>query len=367
MKNLPYLLPCFIPITMVAGFLRGESWPFRIVLLMFAVVTILDLLISYDGRNPAPQPGDAISRHLFSHLALWMWLPAQAAIVTFGLLTVTGKPLHWFGILTTIICVGMTGGMLSTPAAHELMHRPSRFERMLAEMQMSLLSYTHFCIEHAQGHHARVATPEDPATARIGESLYAFYPRAVLGGFASAWRIEAERLRRRNLSVASSHNRMVRGLLLVAAIYAGTAYFFGFMGILFFAAQSLVGFSIVEAFNYVQHYGLSRNKRTDGTYEKASHMHSWNSNHPVSNWLILNLGRHSDHHCHAGKDYSALRGLEHAPQLPTGLYGMWVLALFPPLWFDVMNPLAALYRVDSTSGLNAEPVEQAAVANERLE
>jgi len=343
-ENLPYLLPYFIPITMVIGFLQGESWPFRIVLLMFALVTILDLLIGDGARSAADEPSGAISRYFFRHFALWMWLPAQAAIVIFGLLTVTGKSIHWFEMLAIMLCIGMTGGMLSTPAAHELMHRRSRFERMLAEIQMSLLSYTHFCVEHVQGHHARVGTPEDPATARIGESLYAFYLRAILGSFASAWKMEADRLRRQNRSVASPRNRVVRGWLLVALIYVGVAYFFGVAGILFFLGQSVIGFSIVETFNYVQHYGLLRNKRADGRYERPTHMHSWNSNHPVSNWFILNLGRHSDHHCHAEKSYGALRRLDETPQLPTGLYGMWILALFPPLWFAVMDPLAALYR-----------------------
>jgi alkane 1-monooxygenase len=265
-----------------------------------------------------------------------MWVPGQAAIVLVGLVIVSQPPIDVLQLATSAVAVGITGGMLSVPAAHELMHR--RSSRSAGEALMLLLSYHHFAIEHVRGHHIRVATPDDPATARLGETLYTFLPRSVLGGIRSAWRAEAARMREQRRPVISVHNRTIRGLVLLAVLYAAIGIGFGAAGAMFFAIQSAVGIVVLESVNYVQHYGLMR-RGTVGNYEAITPMHSWNSGHRVSNWFLLNVGRHADHHCDATKSYLALGTDAEAPQLPTGLVGMFILALFPPLWRGLMDPL----------------------------
>jgi alkane 1-monooxygenase len=204
-----------------------------------------------------------------------------------------------------------------------MMHRRSRLERGLAVMLMTLFSYPHFCVEHVRGHHANVGTRRDPATARLGESLYAFLPRTVLGGFASACRIDPA--------------RVFVYLLLVATAYATVAVRFGVRGVAFFGLQSAVAVLLIEILNYVEHYGLVRGER-----ERVSARHSWDSAHRVSNWMMFNVARHADHHRDASRGYAQLRNAAGGRRLPAGYFAMFVLALFPPLWRRVMDPLATM-------------------------
>jgi alkane 1-monooxygenase len=335
-SGVSYLLPYCVPAAVVAGSLYGAVWPFRLAPAIFFAAAVVDTLLARRRSAPSPEPApDAPIRHL----AVALWLPAQAAIVVCGAITIVRGPIGPLEALAVVVSVGMTGGMLNVPAAHELMHRPGRLPRAMAEVLMALLTYPHFCVEHLHGHHVRVATPDDPATARRGESVYAFWPRAVIGGAMSAWRLEAGRMRAHGLAVPGIHNRVVRGVVGTAALYAAVAIAFGTAGVLFFAAQSLVGIATLETVNYVQHYGLARRRGLDGRYERVTPMHAWNSNEAVSNWFVLNLGYHSDHHCDSRKRYWSLGCPEDAPRLPTGLFGMFVLALFPPLWRAIMDPL----------------------------
>jgi alkane 1-monooxygenase len=234
--------------------------------------------------------------------------------------------------------LGFAGGIIGITVAHELSHARSAWDRRLAEALMTLCSYPHFCIEHVHGHHRNVGTPGDPATARAGENLYAFLLRCVPGGVRSAWRLEARRLRLRRLPAWSVRNRMFRYAVSLAGLYALVGWGFGLPGVFFFAAQGLVSVFLLEAVNYVQHYGLMRRPAGPGRYEPVRPWHSWNFGHRLSNWLLFNLGRHSDHHCRARSPYHALRDCGDAPQLPAGYFAMVVLALFPPLWQAVMGP-----------------------------
>ena len=223
----------------------------------------------------------------------------------------------------------MAGGIFGVTAAHELMHRRGPWPRAGAAFLLSLFSYPHFCIEHVQGHHRNVGTRRDPATARLGESLYAFLPRGVIGGFRGAWRIESRRLR----------NRLVWQYALLAGLYGIVGYALGGNGILVLAVQAAVAIFLLETLNYVGHYGLVRRVMAPGRYEPVQQQHSWNSSHRVSNWLLFNVGRHSDHHCEPDRGYLSLKHESGAPQLPGGYFAMFVLALFPPLWRRIMDPL----------------------------
>jgi alkane 1-monooxygenase len=343
MADLPYLSSFLVAIAMALGLGHGASWPFSVVVAVFAAITVADLLEGGSSVTADEAGGASAAQGPFWRLAIWLWVPAQAAIIVCGIRAATAQPLTLLQFLRIAVAVGMITGMLGTPVAHELMHRRSFLQRGMAEFLMALSSYSHFCVEHVRGHHLHVATPGDGATARLGESLYAFYLRAVASGWASAWKIEARRQLRLGRSVLDIRNGVVRGLLISGAFYGAAAFFAGPAGLGFFALQSLVAVLVLETVNYVQHYGLRRRQGDDGLYERVGPMHAWNAEPRVSNAFLLNLGRHSDHHCCSREPFIGLKRCSAAPTLPTGIPGMCMLAVLPPLWFQVMDPLVAAY------------------------
>lgn len=344
MTALPFLLPYLVPLTMVVGYATGELWLFRVVAWVWLIVAALDLAIRPDTRNLHGERVDDLRRALPWRLAVRLWVPVQATIIGCGLFITAWDSLTLKELLFVTVSIGIAGGMFCIPVAHELMHGTGRFDKILAEILMTLVSYTHFCIGHVHGHHRNVGTANDPATARFGESFYAFYPRTVFGGVVSAWNLEEARLHRLGAGVWSSRNRMIRYIISLSAVYVTIFYMFGLLGVAFFAVQSVIAFSMIEVINYVEHYGLARREAAPGRYERVMPWHSWNSSHRISNWLLFNLGRHSDHHQHPRKSYRYLRHLEEAPQLPSGYFGMFLLPLFPTLWRRVMDPRVEAWR-----------------------
>ncbi len=203
--------------------------------------------------------------------------------------------------------------------------------------------YMHFFIEHNRGHHKKVATPEDPASSRYGETIYAFFFRSIVYSWLSAWKIEASKLQKLGKRFWSWDNEMLRFQCWQMALLAGIAIAFGGMAMLLFMAASFIGILLLEAVNYIEHYGLQRHK-TDNGYERTLPIHSWNSNHPMGRLVLLELSRHSDHHYLASRKYPLLRHFDDSPQMPTGYPGMILLALVPPLWFTIMHRAIAHYR-----------------------
>lgn len=313
----------------------GAAWAFRAVIWAFLIALIADVVIGVDRKSTTDSfenPSDLVLRTL-----TWSWLFVQPALILTGLFSVARAPMAGSDLFATCVAVGATGGMFGIPVAHELMHRRNRFDRLAAELLMTLFSYTHFCIEHVEGHHPNVGTPADPATARRGESLYAFLPRTIFGGLVSAWRLERARLHKQNRAIVGPHNRLLWYSLALGGIYVVVAFAFGALGLLFFAVQGAIAVLIIETLNYIEHYGLVRRER-DGRIEAVSYLHSWDSGHAVSGWLLFNVSRHSDHHVQPHKSYLSLNNHPQAPQLPAGYFSLFVLALFPPLWRRAIDP-----------------------------
>jgi alkane 1-monooxygenase len=210
----------------------------------------------------------------------------------------------------------------------------------------------HFFIEHNRGHHVRVATPEDPATSRYKENFYAFWWRSVTDGYKSALNLENERLNKKGISIWSFSNQMIWFTVLPLLFVSISTLFFSFIGNrfiwempVFFFSQSFLAFSLLEVVNYLEHYGMERQLLPNGRYERVSPIHSWNASHTVSNFLLFQLQRHSDHHAFAHKRYQVLDHSEESPQLPSGYSAMLILAMFPPLWFRVMNKRLEKWRL----------------------
>ncbi len=260
-------------------------------------------------------------------------------------------------VVILALLVGLYYGAVGIAIAHELMHRPFRVDRWLGDLLLCTVTYPHFAIEHVYGHHIKVATPDDPASARLGEPLYAFIPRSVIGGLASAWEIEVRRLKARGHGWLTWRNRMLGYLLLVTAWYAAAYVFVGVYGVIAVAIQSAVAIFSLETINYMQHYGLRRKEIAPGRYERPDIQHSWNWETRFSGLYFLNLGRHSEHHRSASRRFDALRVLDGQPMLPGGLIPMYLTAMVPPLWFAIMNPRVEALRSADPGAVVAPPVD----------
>jgi alkane 1-monooxygenase len=338
MRALPFALSLtFVPIAAM-GLVYGGAWTLAGAVYGLMLIPIVDALVGLNTANPsAESSGDG----LFWNRALtWAWVPLQLAILIALAAVAGGSRLSETELFAAAVTIGLMTGGIGITYAHEMMHQTNRFERALAEILMTSTLYGHFCIEHVAGHHVNVATPKDPVTARFGESFFAFFPRALFGSLFSAWRIQRKRLERRGLSVSHPSNAFWRYAAAYAA-WLGAAYALGgALGVELFLVQAIVAIVLLEIINYVEHYGLMRRPLGGGRYEPVQPHHSWNAAHRITNYFLINLQRHSDHHKHPMRRYPALQNYDEAeaPQLPLGYPAMLLIALVPPLWFRMMNP-----------------------------
>jgi alkane 1-monooxygenase len=342
-RALPHLAGFLLPPALVLGAAFGGVGTFLPLALVLGVLPILDRLSGVNAANAGAEAGP-LSENVWFRAITWLWVPVHAAMLVWGASTAASGALTYVELAGLTISTGVIAGTIGITFAHELIHRPGRFERALGELLLSLTSYAHFAIEHVYGHHRRVGTPDDPATARLGESLYRFLPRCVSGSLRSAAAIEAHRLAKRGRPAFHWSNRFYRYALVQIALYAGAAWLWGPAGVLFVAGQAVLAFLLLETINYIEHYGLMRDEIAPGRFERVAPRHSWNSSHRVSNWLLINLARHSDHHLTAAKRYQVLDHLAGAPQLPAGYGAMFVAAIIPPIWRRVMDPRVAAAR-----------------------
>ncbi|PKL75068.1 MAG: alkane 1-monooxygenase, partial [Candidatus Melainabacteria bacterium HGW-Melainabacteria-1] len=253
----------------------------------------------------------------------------------------TSSLVDWVGLL---FLVGLINGGFSINLAHELSHSKRRLDNLLAALLWFRVGYMHFQIEHLQGHHPRMGTPADPATARLGESVYRFYLRCIPASLISAWRIEQERLSKQPGPAYVWQNQVFWCLAWPLIFCGALTWGWGAEAALFYGLQSLLAILTLETVNYIEHYGLQRMRLASGQYEKIGPQHAWNSSRRLSNYFLLNLQRHSDHHMQSQRPYQILRAMPEAPQLPAGYGWMVLLALVPPLWHRIMDPRAAAFR-----------------------
>ena len=304
--------------------------------LVFGIFPLLDLLVGMDAENPPDSVIKWLEQDRYYRWCTYAYIPIQyAGLVLACWLWSSGK-------LSTIDDIGLafTMAMVSGVAintAHELGHKRAANERWLSKVALAQSAYGHFFIEHNRGHHVRVATPQDPASSRLGESFWEFLPRTVSGSLKSSWELEGVRLDRMGKSHWSPRNDILNAWAMTVVLFGALTAIFGWVVLPYLLIQAVLGFSLLEVVNYLEHYGLLRDKREDGRFERTAPEHSWNSNNVASNVLLYHLQRHSDHHANPMRRYQALRHYEQAPQLPTGYAGMIVTATFPPLWRRVMD------------------------------
>ena len=350
LASLRDVAPFWVSLLLIPLMVAVSQWGgWSILLVLAATWWLFPLLDQVFGRDPTNPDEAARLNSLFWYRAITLiWAPLQFGLV-FGLIAyLVTNPAHLtlteqFGLAASL---GVVTGMIGINYSHELMHRPTRLERGLADILLAMTLYSHFKTEHLLVHHIHVATPRDPASARYNEGFHRFFPRVLIQSFKSAWRAEAQRLEKRRLALWHRSNPFWRYGGLQAGMM-GLAYAIGGKwGLAFFAVQAFVAVFHLEITNYIEHYGLTRAYKGAGKYEHVKPRHSWNADHRATNWLLINLQRHSDHHYRPDRAYPLLQTYDHdaAPQLPYGYPVMGILALCPPVWRRVMNPKVRAWR-----------------------
>ncbi len=351
MKPWPYLLAFIVPLSAVVGHWWGGVFHFLTPAIAFVIIPLLDLVAGVEGNNLPAAELEKLAERMSFRVITFLYVPVQVGLVIWGGYVVTHAmltPVEWLGL---VLSVGIATGGIGITVAHELFHKKNAFEKALGHVLLLTVSYMHFAIEHLIGHHVNVATPRDPATARLGESVYAFYPRTVINSWRSAWDFERRRLKRLGTPLWSRHNRMLWFAVLPVLFAVLLGGILGWQAFPYFFAQSVVGFTLLEIVNYLEHYGLQRRELAPGRYERVNMTHAWNADQRITNYFLFKLQRHADHHVHPQRRYQTLRHFDESPQLPTGYAGMMLLALVPPLWRAVMHPRLAAFQRQQTQAV----------------
>ena len=336
-----YLLAYTLPALVLVGFWLQGFWLFIPALYLYGLLPLMELVMPASTDNLSANQEQQIAQNPLFDWVLYLAVPVQFGVLLCFLFA--APTLQGAELLGAVISMGLMCGSFGINIGHELGHRTSWYEQLMAKMLLLTSLNMHFFIEHNRGHHRRVATEDDPASARLGEGLYAFWWRSTRDSYHSAWLLEARRLEKRGQRWLSFYNQMLVFQLVQVAFVVLIALAFGLKAALCFIVAALIGILLLETINYIEHYGLSRARLDDSRYERVTPAHSWNSNHMLGRITLFELSRHSDHHFRASRKYPILRHHENSPQMPTGYPGMMLLASAPPLWFRVMHRrLAAL-------------------------
>jgi alkane 1-monooxygenase len=337
MRSFKFLSPFIVFVLAWVAF-TGKGWmTYLPAMYAFLFIPLVELLLKGDEKNLSAAEEEMAKADKTYDYILYAIVPLQYFFLFFFLQSLHDPTLTGAEITGRIISMGLMCGVFGINVAHELGHRVNKFEQLLAKALLLTSQYIHFFIEHNKGHHKNVGTPEDPSSARLNEPIFFFYPRTLIFSYLSAWEIANKEMRKKGLPVFSWQNEMLQAQMIQLA-FLGTIYYFGGLKIfLCYLAAAFIGILLLECVNYIEHYGLSRNKTASGGYERAMPEHSWNSNHPIGRLMLFELSRHSDHHYLASRKYQILRHHDKSPQLPTGYPGMMLLAHIPPIWFWVMR------------------------------
>ncbi|WP_308914985.1 alkane 1-monooxygenase [Jannaschia sp. LMIT008] len=337
-RALPFWL-CLLNLPLVALAAHAGGWTVALpALYAWGAFSVMDAVAGHDEANLDPATPDGAL--VWYRRVTLIWLPVQLVLIygTLAYVTATGHLSAWEEV-AVFAGVGVATGTIGITYAHELMHQKPRSERWLADLLLATVLYSHFRSEHLLVHHRHVATPRDPATARFGEAFWTFLPRVLVQSAVSAWRAERGMLARKGLSVHHRSNPFWRYAALQGAALMLALLIGGWWGLALFGVQAVVAVFQLELVNYVEHYGLVRRKLGEGRFEPTRPHHSWNAPHKASNWLLINLQRHSDHHYKPDRRFPLLQTYspEEAPQMPHGYPFMTIAALVPQLWRWMMD------------------------------
>ena len=337
MKRFKYLFVYTLPISVLIAFNTQGLVTFFPIMLFFGIVPIIELIIKPDRTNFDDKTAKKENNNPFYNWVMFLAVPIQLAVLIYFLITINKTPIGSVEYVGRIVSMGLMCGVLGINIGHELGHRSNRLHQFLGEVLLLTSLNTHFLPYHNSGHHFEVATPNDSATAKKNQLLYAFWFTSHFGSYIKAWQIENKRMVKIEKPRYSIYNKMVQYSIANIAVLAVIYLFFDINVLIAFIVAASIGILLLETVNYIEHYGLLRNKNESGRYERVKYSHSWNSDHPLGRLLLFNLSRHSDHHYKASIKYQILKSMPESPQMPTGYPGMMVFSLFQPLWFYVMN------------------------------
>lgn len=344
-EALPFWLSLTLVPVAVVGALVGGWTAFLMPFMSWGLFILLDVVTGRNEENPDPGQPDAGLR--WYRLITLVWWPIQFALL-FWLIWYVPQADHLGTVekLAVLFGMGVVSGTVGINYSHELMHQKNRVERWLGDLLLAMVLYSHFRSEHLRVHHLYVGTPRDPVTARYNEGFHRFFPRVLIECRRSAWKAEVALLARRDLPWWHRSNPYWRYWGLQGAMLALALLLGGWQGLALFLWQAFIAVWQLELVNYIEHYGLTRRHLGDGRYEHVLPRHSWNASHRASNWLLINLQRHSDHHYKPDRRFPLLQtyGEEDAPQLPFGYPLMTMAAMIPPVWKRVMNPRVKAWR-----------------------
>jgi alkane 1-monooxygenase len=340
-KRYGWWLALLLPLVVWFGplmYLRtGRAGYFYVVLAFYyVVIPLLDFLVGRDASNPPAGAFDALEQDLYYRTITWLIVPFMYLTWIWMLRFGATHPLPWWAYPPLIMGIGSVGGFCIN-VAHEMGHRNERLERWLTKLVLAPSAYGHFTIDHNRGHHREVSTIEDHASAQMGESIYEFALRELPGAFTRAWDLESKLLARKGRSAWSWNNEILQTLAITGVLWSAMSVWLGWRGLALILLSSFwANFQLTSA-NYIEHYGLLRKKLPGGRYEPCEPRHSWNSDFKISNYALLHLQRHSDHHAWPTRPYQVLRHFDNVPEMPNGYFGMFVLSYWPPFWFWIMN------------------------------
>ncbi|MBT8078237.1 MAG: alkane 1-monooxygenase [Gammaproteobacteria bacterium] len=328
----------------------------------YVIAPILDWLVGEDENNPPEAVVPQLEKDRFYRVLTYLVVPLHYASLIGAAWWAATRELPLWAFFGLAMVAGIASG-LAINTGHELGHKKSAFERNLAKIVLAVPFYGHFWIEHSRGHHRDVSTPEDPASSRMGESIYRFALREIPGAFLRAWHIEKERLERLGHSAWHRDNQILQSGILSLALQLGIVIAFGWSMIPFLVVHNVFAWWQLTSANYIEHYGLLRRKEANGRYERCQPQHSWNSNHIISNLVLFHLQRHSDHHAHPVRRYQSLRHFDDLPQLPSGYFGAYLLSYVPWLWYRVMDRrlLALPHVAGDLDRVNIQPGKRARI------
>ena len=338
-RALPFWLSLgLIPVAWL-GAVQGGWTVILLPILTWYFFTLLDAVLGLNTENADPATEE--SRLTWYRAITLIWAPVQF-VTLFGLIWYVSHTGHLSSLEKIVLFfgVGVITGTIGINYSHELMHQKNNTERRLADLLLAMVMYSHFRSEHLLVHHRHVGTPRDPVTARYNEGFHRFFPRVLRQSLVSAFAAERDMLARRNLPWTHLSNPFQGAMLLLAFVLGGWA------GLALFLWQAWIAIWQLELVNYIEHYGLTRKHLGDGKYEHVKPQHSWNAAQKASNWLLINLQRHSDHHYKPDRRFPLLQNYTdaEAPQLPYGYPLMTMTAMVPPVWRRVMNPRVQRWR-----------------------
>ena len=337
MKDLKYLAAFSTPLVAFIALYLGGYYTFLTSIYVFAMIPMMELIFSQDTTNLSTQEAERKSANRIFDWLLYLNIPIVFGLLLVTLVSISTETYETYELVGLILSTGTVLGSNGINVAHELGHRKTKTEQIMAKILLLPSLYMHFFIEHNFGHHLHAATKEDPATARYNQAVYSFWITSTVRQYINAWKIQKKLRQRGKFSFFSPKNNMFWFTVFQVAYVASVTFFIGTIGFIFVIGSAIVSFLLLETINYIEHYGLLRKKLPSGRYERVRETHSWNSNHTVGRIILYELTRHSDHHYKASKKYQLLDCHEESPQMPFGYPTSMVLALIPPIWFKVMN------------------------------